>query len=131
MKYIPALLVFLLAACQQPAAPSFSDRVSTAEALENTPAGALFIGALIEEHGESIERFAGECYADSTLEKDFFTVVADVGSNGTFENVVVQPESAPTRCYADKLGKLRTNASRPAGFADSTFPLVINVDYNK
>ena len=80
---------------------------------------------------ESMNTFARECYADSTLEKDTFTLVADIDNIGVFKNVVVQPESATTRCYADKFGKLRTNASRPAGFAETSFPLVMEVHYNK
>lgn len=131
MKYILVLLIILLSACQHSAVRSFADRVASAEALENTPAGALFVGALVKEHMESLNTFASECYADSTLEKDAFTLVADIDNNGMFKNVLVQPESATTRCYADRFGKLRTNASRPAGFAETSFPLVIEVDYNK
>lgn len=89
------------------------------------------MAALIKEHGESINKFAGECYANSALDKDSFTVVADIDQAGNFKNVVVQPDSAPTRCYADKLATLHTNASRPAGFAAKSIPLVVHVNYNQ
>ncbi len=131
MKYILVLLIILLSACQHSAVRSFADRVASAEALENTPTGALFVGALIKENMESMNTFASECYADSTLEKDAFTLVADIDNNGMFKNVVVEPESAATRCYSDKFSKLRTNASRPASVAETSFPLVINVNYIK
>ena len=131
MKSILVLLIIFLSACQHSAVRSFADRVASAEALEKTPAGALFVGALVKEHMESMNTFANECYADSTLEKDAFTLVADIDNNGMLKNVVVQPESATTRCYAGKFGKLRTNASRPADFAETSLPLVIDVTYNK
>lgn len=131
MKGILVVLVFVLAACQQAAAPSFQDRVASAEALEETPEGARFVAALVQEHGESINAFAGECYGSSDLEHDVFTLVADVGTDGSFGNVVVQPESVQTLCYAERVGSLRTGAPRPADFADRPLPLVMNVTYDK
>lgn len=131
MKYILVLLIILLSACQHSAVRSFANRVASAEALEKTPDGALFVGALIKEHVERLNTFASECYADSALEKDAFTLVADIDISGMFNNVVIEPESATARCYADKFGKLQTNASRPAGFAETSFPLVINFNYIK
>lgn len=131
MKYILLILLLILSACRQSQAPAFSERVANAEALENTLAGALFIGALLKEHGESINNFIGQCYADSVLDKDSFTVVADIDKAGNFKNVVVQTESTPSLCYADKLAKLHTNVSRPVGFSAKSIPFVINVNYNK
>lgn len=131
MKSMLVVLAFVLTACQQSPAPSFPDRVASAEALEETPEGARFVAALVQEHSESINAFAGECYASSNLEHDVFTLVADVGTDGSFGNVVVQPETAQTLCYAEKVGTLRTGAPRPPDFADRPLPLVINVTYDK
>jgi hypothetical protein len=132
MKYILIVLALFLTACsQQPATTSFADRAARAEALENTPIGIGYITDLLKEHGEGINTFAGECYANTSIQKDTFKLVADINPSGKIENVVVQPDTAPTRCYAQKIGQLTVAASRPLGYADKSFPLVINVNYNK
>lgn len=131
MRYILVIALSFVSACQQSTSPAFADRVASAEALENTPAGALFIGALIKEHEESINSFATECYANSAVEKDSFTLVADIDQAGNLTNVVVQPESPPTLCYAEKFARLHTGVSRPANFTSKPIPLVLNVHHSK
>ncbi|MEO5565042.1 MAG: hypothetical protein ABIR05_00015, partial [Luteimonas sp.] len=118
-------------ACSPKPAATFAERAAQAQALENTPVGMAYITDVLKEHGESINRFAGECYAGSPLKKDTFTLVADIDPQGNFENVDVQPDSAPTRCYALKIDKLQVKANRPVGYSDKPFPLVFNFNYNK
>jgi hypothetical protein len=86
---------------------------------------------LLQEHGEDLNLSVGACYADSRLEKDTFTVVADIGSNGELENVVVEPESDPARCYAQRISRLRVTSARPEESKDAPYPLVIRVNFNK
>jgi hypothetical protein len=86
---------------------------------------------VLKENGEHINASAGECYANSPLKKDSFTLVADIGLDGKFVNIVVRPEHAVARCYAAKIGQIRTKASRPVGFGDRSFPVVFNVHYTK
>ena len=133
MKYALAAVILLLSACQKPpqAPASFAERVAAAEAQENSPTGALYVGAVVKEHGDRLESFIGECYGQSGLEKDSFTLVADIAPDGQFGNVAVQPESPETRCYAGKIGALRTGAPRPVGYGDKPFPLFINVNFNR
>lgn len=133
MKYAFAAVILLLSACQQPpqAPASFQERVAAAEAQENSPTGAPYVGAVVKEHGADFNHFIGACYGQSGLEKDAFTLVADIRADGEFGNIAVKPETAQTRCYAAKIDALRTNAPRPAGFEDTPFPLVINVNYVK
>ena len=132
MKQSLVAFMLLLAACsQQRPAESFKDRAARAEALENTPAGLAYINGFIKEHGERLNSFVGECYANSSLQKETFELVADINPQGKFENVVVQPDAAPMRCYAEKVGQLRVNASRPPGYSDQAFPVFMVVNYNK
>ena len=132
MKTLLIVLALFLTACsQQPASTSFADRAARAEAHENTPIGNAYITDLFKEHGEGINKFAGECYAKTSIQKDTFKLVADINPSGRIESVVVQPDTATTRCFTQQIGQLTVTASRPLGFVDKSFPLVINVNYNK
>lgn len=133
MKYAFATVILLLSACQKtpPAPVSFQERVAAAEAQENSATGAVYVGAVVKEHGAALNTFIGECYAQSSLDKDSFQLIADIGADGEFGNVAVRPVSAQARCYAGKIDALRTKAPRPAGFENKPFPLVINVNYFK
>jgi len=132
MKNILISLVIFLAACNQPTSSSFADRVNRADQLEATPTGILFSTALLNKYGGTITKLVRECYASNpNLEKDAFVLVADIDSNGDFTNIVVQPETAPSRCYAEKINGLHMKASKPIGFGDSAYPVVLRVKYNK
>ncbi len=133
MKYAFAVVMLLLSACQQPpqASASFAQRVAAADAQENSPTGALYVDAVVKEQSADFNNFIGACYAQSGLEKDSFTLVADIAPDGEFGNVAVQPDTAQSRCYAGKIDALRTSAPRPDGFEDTPFPLVVNVNYFK
>ena len=132
MRHSVVVLALFLTACgQSPPSASFRDRAARAEALEVTPTGLAYITAFLKEHGEGLNSFAGECYGKTSLPKTRFELVADIKPNGRFDNVVVQPDSAPTRCYAKKIGQLQVSASRPPGYADKSFPVFIIVNYNK
>ena len=132
MKHLVVVLAFLLASCGQPApVASFEERAARAETLENTPAGLAYLNEFIKEHGERLNAFVGECYADTSLQRETFKLVADINSRGKFENVVVQPDAAPMRCYAQKISQLQVSASRPVGYAEQSFPVVLIVNYNK
>jgi len=132
MRYRLVVLALFLAACSQPPPPaSFADRAARAEALEITPTGLAYITTFLKEHGERLNAFAGECYAGTPGPKTRFELVADIEPDGRFENVVAQPDSTPTRCYARKIEQLQVSASRPPGYADKPFPVFIIVNYNK
>jgi len=132
MKHLLVVLALLLTACsQRPVAVSFEERAARAEVLENTPTGLAYLNEFIKEHGERLNAFVGECYASSSLQKETFKLVADINPRGKFENVVVQPDAAPMRCYAQKIGKLQVSASRPLGYSDKSFPVFFIVNYNK
>jgi len=132
MKHLLVVLAFLLASCSQQApVASFEERAARAEALENTPTGLAYLNEFIKEHGERLNSFVGECYASTSLQKETFKLVADINSHGKFENVVVQPDSAPMRCYAKKISQLQVSASRPVGYSEELFPVVFIVNYNK
>ena len=132
MKHLLVFLALLLTACtQQPPPASFEERAARAEALENTPTGLAYLNEFINEHGERLNGFVGECYANSSLQRETFKLVADINPDGKFENVVVQPDDAPMRCYAQKIGQLKVGASRPLGYSDKSFPVFLIVNYNK
>ena len=132
MKHLLVVLVLFLTACSQPPpAASFEDRAASAEALENTPTGLAYLNAFIKEHGERLNAFVAECYAKSSLQKEAFKLVADINPNGKFENVVVQPDTGPMRCYAQKIGQLQVSAPRPPGYSDKSFPVFMIVNYDK
>ena len=132
MKNVVVVLALVLTACSQPPpSVSFADRVASAEALEGTPLGAAYVTQLLKEHGDGLKSFAGECYGQTELQRASFKLVADITPDGRFENVVVQPESPPTKCYAKKVSELKVSAARPLGYGDKSFPLFINVNYNK
>ena len=132
MKHLLVVLALFLTSCSQPPpSASFRDRAARAEALELTPTGLAYITEFLKEHGEGLSSFAGECYAETSVPKTRFELVADIKPDGRFENVVVQPESDPTRCYANKMGQLQVSASRPPGYSDKSFPVFIIVNYNK
>ena len=132
MKHLLVVLVLCLAACNQPPpAASFEERAARAEALENTPNGLAYLNEFIGEHGERLNAFVGECYAKTSLQKETFKLVADIDPDGKFENVVVQPDAPPMRCYAQKIGQLQVSASRPVGYSDKSFPVFLIVNYNK
>jgi hypothetical protein len=128
MKYISVIVIFLLSGCQPGAAPTFSDRVIQAKTVENTPAGARFIQTLLKTHGGEINGFFRTCYAQSDTEQSPFSLVADIMPDGRFANVAVRPESAVTRCYANKIGTLQTEIARPGDYATQAFPIVIHVN---
>ena len=132
MKHLLVFLALLLTACSQPpSAASFEERAARAEALENTPTGLAYLNELIKEHGERLNAFVGECYAKTSLQRETFKLVADINPDGKFQNVVVKPDAAPMRCYAQKIGQLQVSASRPLGYSDKSFPVFLIVNYNK
>jgi len=131
MKYLLFLVIFLLSGCQPNAAPTFSDRVIQAKTVENTPAGARFIQTLLKAHGSEINGFFRVCYAQSDTEQGPFSLVADIMPDGRFANVAVRPETAVTKCYANKIGTLQTQIARPGDYATQSFPIVIHVNSNQ
>lgn len=132
MKTSLPCLTLLLAACSQPTGASFADRASRADQLETTPSGILFATALMNEQGDGINRLIGQCYASTPdLEKDAFILVADIDGQGEFTNVAVQPETGPSRCYAQGIDRLNTKVSRPAGFDAQPYPVVLKIRYNR
>ena len=132
MKHLLVVLVLFLTACSQPPpSASFRDRAARAEALEVTPTGLAYITEFLKEHGEALSSFAGECSSETSLPKTRFALVADIRPDGRFEDVVAQPVSPLTRCYAKKIGQLQVSASRPPGYSNKSFPVFIVVNYNK
>jgi hypothetical protein len=131
MKNLVFLAALLLAACSQQAPKSFDERVASAEALEKTSSGLAYVSGIVEENGKTIDAFIGKCYQQPSLQQAKFQLIADVTSSGRIENVLVRPESEPTKCFARMFSQLQINLDRPTGFQNKSFPIYINIIYNK
>ena len=131
MKNLVFLTALLLTACSQQVPRSFDERVASAEALEKTSSGLAYVSGIVEENGRTIDAFIGKCYPQPSLQQAKFQLIADVTSSGKVENVLVRPESEPTKCFARMFSQLQINLDRPPGFEKKSFPIYINVTYNK
>ena len=131
MKNLGLLALFSLAACSQHTARSFDERVAIAQALENDPDNLAYVVEVMEGNRRAIDTFIRLCHPKSTLQPAKFQLVAEVATSGKIENVVVQPDSEPTKCFARMFSQLEINSSRPSGFEQRPFPIFVNINHDK
>ncbi len=131
MKILALLATLLLAACSQHTTKSFDNRVAIAEALEKDPDNLAYVAGIVEGNGPAIDAFILRCNPESRLQPAKFQVVADVTSSGQIENVLVRPESEPTKCFARMFSELEIHLDRPSGFERKPFPIFININHDQ
>ena len=125
------IVVAALTSLSAAATDTFSARRANALKVERSSIGHGYLELFMPATDKPTTALVAKCFPNGetgTVER--VSLVADIGPDGSFLNVEVQPLNPRSKCYADGFSELKAPPP-PEQFAKSGFPIAVDtsIDY--
>jgi len=124
MKQI--IFAFALSLAANASAKDFSERVAEARAAASTPAGAEYERSLGAQYGD-VMRTCIPPGSSSKADVGAFSLVGYVSASGELSDVVVEPVTPASQCFASHLRTMPLPPPPSASAATTGYPIQVQM----